>query len=613
MNDQMVYPRKRNTAAFALSQVFRNIEIFAEDAPRLGISDLLQRQSALWESHDYDSGLLLRGQTLLAAEKWAAKHADLLSETERDFLCECRQSQRLAERERGRSQWLRWALAGLTLLGMALVCLLNQAWTRDKEQTKIMEAASSRAAQAEAARSRAESRALAAYAGGALEQDARLAILLALESVRAAQNQDGDIPAEASRVLADALRKTRLRMTLNAEPDGKRLAAAWSPDSTRIAATNRDGTVNIWNAASGELALGFGEDFWTTHEAIWSHDGARLLTITWLGVAFILDARSGERLLRLNGHESGIQCAAWSDDNARALTADHQGVAIIWDAESGAPLLRLAGHRAAINYAAWSADGVRVLTVSSDGTAMIWDAANGDKLRELRGHNKGIASGCWSADGLRVVTAGWDGKAIIWDAASGSRLLTLAGSKEPLRSAAWRADGTRILGDSEDGRAYVWDADSGALSFTLGGTIPVEQAAWSPNGRLLAAVLQDGSAAVWDAASGVKLFTLGGPGSAITGAQWSADGEWLLTIGGDGALLIWDAGVGSATPATRRDESRGIQFVSDSTAEERLAFRTREELDRFACRRAGRNLTPAEWAQYIGAETPYRRTCAELP
>ena len=159
------------------------------------------------ESHDYDSGLLLRRQTLLAAERWAAKHADLLSESERDFLWECRQSQRLAERERGHSQWLRWALVGVTLLGMALVCLLNQAWTRAREQTKMVQAASSRAAQAEIARSRAESRTLAAYAESALDQDARLAILLSLESARAAQSQDKDaeFPEEASRVLSSAL------------------------------------------------------------------------------------------------------------------------------------------------------------------------------------------------------------------------------------------------------------------------------------------------------------------------------------------------------------------------------------------------------------------------
>jgi hypothetical protein len=32
-----------------------------------------------------------------------------------------------------------------------------------------------------------------------------------------------------------------------------------------------------------------------------------------------------------------------------------------------------------------------------------------------------------------------------------------------------------------------------------------------------------------------------------------------------------------------------------------------------ACRIANRNLTRAEWAQYIGEIEPYRATCPELP
>ncbi len=32
-----------------------------------------------------------------------------------------------------------------------------------------------------------------------------------------------------------------------------------------------------------------------------------------------------------------------------------------------------------------------------------------------------------------------------------------------------------------------------------------------------------------------------------------------------------------------------------------------------ACQRAGRNLTQAEWNQYIGENIPYRRTCPDLP
>jgi hypothetical protein len=32
-----------------------------------------------------------------------------------------------------------------------------------------------------------------------------------------------------------------------------------------------------------------------------------------------------------------------------------------------------------------------------------------------------------------------------------------------------------------------------------------------------------------------------------------------------------------------------------------------------ACRQAGRNLTAAEWDEYLGADEPYRTTCSQWP
>jgi hypothetical protein len=37
-----------------------------------------------------------------------------------------------------------------------------------------------------------------------------------------------------------------------------------------------------------------------------------------------------------------------------------------------------------------------------------------------------------------------------------------------------------------------------------------------------------------------------------------------------------------------------------------------EDLIAMACARLTRNLTPAEWQQYLGSE-PYRKTCPNLP
>ena len=72
---------------------------------------------------------------------------------------------------------------------------------------------------------------------------------------------------------------------------------------------------------------------------------------------------------------------------------------------------------------------------------------------------------------------------------------------------------------------------------------------------------------------------------------FSPDGARLASGSSDGAAIIWDIEPAAQAPA--------IASV--------------EELAAYACGRAARNMTPAEWAQYIGAETPYRKTCPEWP
>ncbi len=100
---------------------------------------------------------------------------------------------------------------------------------------------------------------------------------------------------------------------------------AWSPGGGRLASASREG-VKVWDAGSGDLlaTLGYGIN-WHYYEAAWSPGGAYLAAAghqvdgTW-GSLEVYDAASGELLLLLRGSSYTFAHVAWSPDG-RALVA----------------------------------------------------------------------------------------------------------------------------------------------------------------------------------------------------------------------------------------------------------------------------------------------------
>ena len=113
----------------------------------------------------------------------------------------------------------------------------------------------------------------------------------------------------------------------------------------------------------------------------WSPDGARLLSGGRDGTLLVWDAASGELLHTLTGHKDWIMSCAWSPDGARLLSGGYDRTLRVWDAASGELLHTLTGHGNWINACAWSRDGARLLSGGDDGTLRVWDALTGVPLR----------------------------------------------------------------------------------------------------------------------------------------------------------------------------------------------------------------------------------------
>jgi WD40 repeat protein/DNA-binding SARP family transcriptional activator len=139
--------------------------------------------------------------------------------------------------------------------------------------------------------------------------------------------------------------------------------ATFSPDGKHVASASDDGTVRLWNAASGKL----------------------------------------ERTLR--GHGQSVSSVSYSPDGRRVVSAGADGTVRIWDVNGeGAVILR--GHEGPVSSAEFNPAGDRVTSAGEDGTIRVWSARGGETLVVLHRYDGPATAAGFSADGRRVVSAG---------------------------------------------------------------------------------------------------------------------------------------------------------------------------------------------------------------
>jgi WD40 repeat protein len=360
-------------------------------------------------------------------------------------------------------------------------------------------------------------------------------------------------------------------------PSGAVSSVALTADGRMLAAGSASGTVQLWDARTGELRGSFREDpgAWV-YAVAFTPDGTVLASGGGDGKVRLWDVATGKELRVIAAHSEPVWSLAFSPDGKTVASGSKDHKMKVWEVSTGRELVNMrSSHPGEVKSVAFAPDGKTLASGSDDSTAFnlkLWDSSTGDKVLGFKGHSGGVTSLTFSPDSKVLVTAGGDKTVRLWDVATGNELQTLTGHADTVTCVSFTADGKTLASGSQDKTVKLWDVATGQERATLRGhRDAITSVMFARDGETLASGSGDfmksaapGEVKLWDMASGQDSTSINGHTSAVQSVTFSRNGN-IMASAGDTTVKLWDVVTGqelSALPA-HRGGARSVAFSPD--------------------------------------------------
>lgn len=394
-------------------------------------------------------------------------------------------------------------------------------------------------------------------------------------------------------------------------------SVAFSPDNHKLASGLKNGTLLIWDVASGELLFSLPDQGFEVDNLAWSSDSLAIASSGEDSANIVVwDIAENKPLLTLNQNGFAASSLAWSPVAATLAYGLGDGEVVLWDFSTKREVLRInTGSPDKIAQIAWTPNGGGLITGTEGGSLVLWNANTGQQLTAFVGHSGdppgGIQSISFSPDGTRLVSGSLDSihlgdrdltikyfpRVIVWNVSTGARvwsldnvgsavfygsdndsllvstreelmlwsiragqlLRTLEGHTDDIGYAVFSPDGKTIVSGSRNG-ITVWNLQTHELSFQLRfADAEIVGFAFNPKGTVFGAGLSDGRIAFWDTNTWKLLQVLQDPNDSVTGLSWSPDG-FVFASTSMNKMTVWDINAGIPLCAIEKPEDYGVDI-----------------------------------------------------
>lgn len=214
--------------------------------------------------------------------------------------------------------------------------------------------------------------------------------------------------------------------------------------------------VRLWEVSSGRLIQAWGADRWPLAGLAFDRDGTALLTAEVDGTIHLWDIASGKPRARLSSPVTPIHRIAWNRATGQVVAAAGEaGTILVWDEVGGAPSWRL-DTRLRLPVFALSHDGRR-LALAAPGGAVRLVAVTGEPADALLPIGlKQVGALAFSPDDRTLAIAG-DGVAVkLWDVSTLQERASLPGHRGGVCFLAFGDPGMTLLAATRTQTARLW-------------------------------------------------------------------------------------------------------------------------------------------------------------
>lgn len=150
-------------------------------------------------------------------------------------------------------------------------------------------------------------------------------------------------------------------------------SVAWSPDGTRIASCGYDGTLQIWEASSGKIIVGFRSNTFL-YGLSWSPDSKYIVVGGNSPSVWVINVNTGTIVYTYSGHTGYVGDIAWSPDNTRIAAGSGDQTVHLFNAANGNRIYIYQGQTGHIDALTWSPNGKLIASGSNNGSTQVWQA-----------------------------------------------------------------------------------------------------------------------------------------------------------------------------------------------------------------------------------------------